>query len=109
MLKHRVESWLSRYIKGVGNTVEGLKVSIWNGEFELSDAELRVEALNALLLPLRVNKAVVKALTVSIPWTQLLKESVTVKACGVWVDAVIERGVSVCVCVCVFTLMCVYG
>jgi vacuolar protein sorting-associated protein 13A/C len=51
-LAYYLEKYLGNYVQGLSK--EALKVSVWQGNVELTNMHLKPEALNALKLPIKV-------------------------------------------------------
>ena len=61
-----------------------LKVAVWSGSVTLTDVRLRREACYALGLPVHIKLGCVKLVQVTIPWSKLGSEPVTIKLDGVY-------------------------
>lgn len=60
---------------------EALKLSVWNGDIQIDNLELRPQALSQLsqLAPLQVEKGVIGRFTLKVPWKNLLGQPIQVK------------------------------
>ena len=61
-----------------------LKVAVWSGNVTLTDVRLRREACYALGLPVHIKLGCVKSVQVTIPWSKLGSEPVTITLDGVY-------------------------
>ncbi|XP_053396044.1 intermembrane lipid transfer protein VPS13A-like isoform X3 [Mercenaria mercenaria] len=68
--------FLGKYIQNLDSS--NLNVSIFKGDVELTDLQLRPEALVELKLPIEVKAGYVGYIKVDIPWTSLFSSSVVV-------------------------------
>ncbi|XP_028077973.1 LOW QUALITY PROTEIN: uncharacterized protein LOC114279888 [Camellia sinensis] len=80
MLEDQVASLLQRYL---GNYVRGLnkealKISVWKGDVELTNMQLKPEALNALKLPVKVKAGFLGSVKLKVPWSRLGQDPVLV-------------------------------
>ncbi|XP_078437793.1 pleckstrin homology (PH) domain-containing protein isoform X2 [Wolffia australiana] len=80
MLEDQVASLLQKYL---GNYVKGfnkeaLKISVWRGDVELKNMQLKPEALNALKLPVKVKAGFLGSIRIKVPWSRLGQEPVIV-------------------------------
>ncbi|MQL82370.1 hypothetical protein Taro_014851 [Colocasia esculenta] len=80
MLEDQVASLLQRYL---GNYVRGLNkealnISVWRGDVELTNMQLKPEALNALKLPVKVKAGFLGSIRLKVPWSRLGQEPVLV-------------------------------
>ncbi|XP_043697676.1 uncharacterized protein LOC122648528 isoform X2 [Telopea speciosissima] len=80
MLEDQVANLLQRYL---GNYVRGLnkealKISVWQGDVELKNMQLKPEALNALKLPVKVKAGFLGSVRLKVPWSRLGQEPVVV-------------------------------
>lgn len=80
MLEEQVANLLQRYL---GNYVRGLsgealRISFLNGDVELSNMQLKPEALNALKLPVKVKAGFLGSVKLKIPWSRLGQDPVLV-------------------------------
>lgn len=57
-------------------TREKLRVGVWSGNVVLTDVELRADVLDAMCLPVRLQRASVGRLQVRVPWSRLRSEPV---------------------------------
>ncbi len=82
---------MANYLRGVLSALlskyatvapDELKVSLWQGQLELHDVQLRAHELRRLL-PLHVLRGSAVSLAVTVPWTRLLSQSVTLVGSGV--------------------------
>ena len=76
---------LGAYAHGI--STRDLRVAVFTGNIVLRDVRLRVEALNALGLPFRVQSGVVGKLALKIPWASLGKNPVVARVEDVYVVA----------------------
>ncbi|BFG31191.1 hypothetical protein CerSpe_174650 [Prunus speciosa] len=80
MLEDQVANLLQRYL---GNYVRGLnkealKISVWQGDVELKNMQLKPEALNALKLPVKVKAGFLGSVKLKVPWSKLGQDPVLV-------------------------------
>ncbi|XP_050141691.1 uncharacterized protein LOC126617690 [Malus sylvestris] len=80
MLEDQVANLLQRYL---GNYVRGLnkealKISVWQGDVELKNMQLKPEALNALKLPVKVKAGFLGSVKLKVPWSRLGQDPVLV-------------------------------
>nr|XP_027080056.1 uncharacterized protein LOC113703042 isoform X2 [Coffea arabica] len=80
MLEDQVANLLQRYL---GNYVRGLnkealKISVWQGDVELTNMQLKPEALNALKLPIKVKAGFLGSVKLKVPWSKLGQDPVLV-------------------------------
>ncbi|XP_031385571.1 uncharacterized protein LOC116199374 isoform X2 [Punica granatum] len=80
MLEDQVANLLQRYL---GNYVRGLnkealKISVWRGDVELTNMQLKPEALNALKLPVKVKAGFLGSVKLKVPWSRLGQDPVLV-------------------------------
>ena len=80
-----LERVLGEYVEGLDRA--SLKVAVWSGNVSLTDLKLRKEACYALGLPVHIKLGTVKAVHVSIPWSKLGSEPVTIQLDGVYLVA----------------------
>ncbi|XP_019641996.1 PREDICTED: vacuolar protein sorting-associated protein 13A-like [Branchiostoma belcheri] len=80
-----LNTYLGRYIEDLDTT--NLGISLFGGDVELTDLQLRPEALYELELPLEVKAGYVEKLSVDIPWTSLYTSPVKASLEGVYVVA----------------------
>ncbi|KAH9321017.1 hypothetical protein KI387_015656, partial [Taxus chinensis] len=71
-----LQKYLGNYVKGLSK--EALKISVWRGDVELTNMELRPEALNALKLPVKVKAGFLGSVRLKVPWSRLGQEPVLV-------------------------------
>ncbi|CAN6486850.1 unnamed protein product [Victoria cruziana] len=80
MLKDQVafllQKYLGNYVRGL--SAEALKISVWQGDVELTNMQLKPEALNALKLPVRVKAGFLGSVRLKVPWSRLGQEPVQV-------------------------------
>ncbi|KAF3782527.1 Vacuolar sorting-associated protein 13C [Nymphaea thermarum] len=80
MLKDQVafllQKYLGNYIRGL--SADALKISVWQGDVELTNMQLKPEALNALKLPVRVKTGFLGSVRLKVPWSRLGQEPVQV-------------------------------
>ncbi|CAL5359682.1 unnamed protein product [Camellia sinensis] len=89
MLEDQVASLLQRYL---GNYVRGLnkealKISVWKGDVELTNMQLKPEALNALKLPVKVKAGFLGSVKLKVPWSRLGQDPVLVSLDRIFVLA----------------------
>jgi len=72
-----LEKYLGNYVKGLSK--EALKVSVWQGNVELTNMQLKPEALNALKLPIKVKAGFLGSVKLKVPWSRLGQEPVVVE------------------------------
>lgn len=72
-----LEKYLGRYVLGLSK--EALKVFVWQGDVELTNMQLKPEALNALKLPIKVKAGFLGSVKLKIPWSRLGQEPVVVE------------------------------
>ncbi|XP_042953951.1 uncharacterized protein LOC122290372 isoform X2 [Carya illinoinensis] len=80
MLEEQVANLLQRYL---GNYVKGLnkealKISVWQGNVELTNMQLKPEALNELKLPVKVKAGFLGSVKLKVPWSRLGQDPVLV-------------------------------
>ncbi|XP_035665478.1 vacuolar protein sorting-associated protein 13A-like [Branchiostoma floridae] len=80
-----LNTYLGKYIEDLDTT--NLGISLFGGDVELKDLQLRPEALYELELPLEVKAGYVEKLSVEIPWTSLYTSPVKASLEGVYVVA----------------------
>ena len=66
---------------------KSLKVAVWAGSVQLSNLRLRPEACYALGLPVNIKMGCISSVSVTIPWSKLGSEPVTVTLDGVYLVA----------------------
>ncbi|XP_047340944.1 uncharacterized protein LOC124944671 [Impatiens glandulifera] len=71
-----LQRYLGNYVKGLNK--EALKISVWQGDVELNNMQLKPEALNALKLPVKVKAGFLGSLKLKVPWSRLGQEPVVV-------------------------------
>uniref|UniRef100_A0A6N2K527 PH domain-containing protein n=1 Tax=Salix viminalis TaxID=40686 RepID=A0A6N2K527_SALVM len=80
MLEDQVASLLQRllgnYVRGFNK--EALKISVWQGDVELTNMQLKPEALNALKLPVKVKAGFLGSVKLKVPWSRLGQDPVLV-------------------------------
>ncbi|KAG0557949.1 hypothetical protein KC19_11G167800 [Ceratodon purpureus] len=72
-----LDKYLGEYVKGLSK--EALKVSVWNGNVELTNMQLKPEALNALKLPIKVKAGFLGSVNLKVPWSRLGQDPVIVE------------------------------
>ncbi|XP_060597080.1 intermembrane lipid transfer protein Vps13-like, partial [Ruditapes philippinarum] len=77
--------FLGKYVQNLDSS--NLNVSIFKGDVELTDLQLRPEALVELKLPIEVKAGYVGYIKVDIPWTSLFSSSVVVRVEDVYLLA----------------------
>ena len=80
-----LERVLGQYVEGLDRA--SLKVAVWSGNVTLTELKLRREACYALGLPVNVKLGSVKSVQVTIPWSKLGSEPVTIVLDGVYLVA----------------------
>ncbi|KAI6702353.1 hypothetical protein NL676_011489 [Syzygium grande] len=98
MLEDQVANLLQRYL---GNYVRGLnkealKISVWKGDVELTNMQLKPEALNALKLPVKVKAGFLGSVKLKVPWSRLGQEPVLVYLDRIFLLAEPSTGVEGC-------------
>ncbi|KAJ4951540.1 hypothetical protein NE237_028372 [Protea cynaroides] len=71
-----LQRYLGNYVKGLNK--EALKISVWQGDVELKNMQLKPEALNALKLPVKVKAGFLGSVRLKVPWSRLGQEPVLV-------------------------------
>ncbi|KAF5191674.1 Vacuolar protein sorting-associated protein like, partial [Thalictrum thalictroides] len=71
-----LQKYLGNYVKGLNK--EALKISVWQGDVELTNMQLKPEALNALKLPVKVKAGFLGSVRLKVPWSRLGQEPVLV-------------------------------
>lgn len=61
-----------------GLNKEALKISVWKGDVELTNMQLKPEALNALKLPVKVKAGFLGSVKLTVPWSRLGQDPVLV-------------------------------
>jgi vacuolar protein sorting-associated protein 13A/C len=80
-----LEKYLGNYVKGLSK--EALKISVWQGNVELTNMQLKPEALNALKLPIKVKAGFLGSVKLKVPWSRLGQEPVIVELDRIFVLA----------------------
>jgi vacuolar protein sorting-associated protein 13A/C len=84
-LAYYLEKYLGNYVQGLSK--EALKVSVWQGNVELTNMHLKPEALNALKLPIKVKAGFLGSVKLKVPWSRLGQEPVIVELDRIFVLA----------------------
>ncbi|XP_052211647.1 uncharacterized protein LOC127814276 isoform X2 [Diospyros lotus] len=71
-----LQSYLGNYVRGLNK--EALKISVWKGDVELTNMQLKPEALNALNLPIKVKAGFLGSVKLKVPWSRLGQDPVLV-------------------------------
>ncbi|XP_073134921.1 uncharacterized protein [Henckelia pumila] len=71
-----LQRYLGNYVRGLSK--EALKISVWQGDVELTNMQLKPEALNALKLPVKVKAGFLGSVKLKVPWSRLGQEPVVV-------------------------------
>uniref|UniRef100_A0A2N9GNL4 Chorein N-terminal domain-containing protein n=1 Tax=Fagus sylvatica TaxID=28930 RepID=A0A2N9GNL4_FAGSY len=71
-----LQSYLGNYVRGLNK--EALKISVWQGNVELTNMQLKPEALNALKLPVKVKAGFLGSVKLKVPWSRLGQDPVLV-------------------------------
>lgn len=71
-----LQKYLGNYVRGLSK--EALKISVWRGDVELTNMQLKPEALNALKLPVKVKSGFLGSIKLKVPWSRLGQEPVLV-------------------------------
>nr|DAD18267.1 TPA_asm: hypothetical protein HUJ06_019730 [Nelumbo nucifera] len=71
-----LQKYLGNYVQGLSK--EALKISVWRGDVELTNMQLKPEALNALKLPVKVKAGFLGSVRLKVPWSRLGQEPVLV-------------------------------
>ncbi|KAM6557396.1 hypothetical protein CsatB_004415 [Cannabis sativa] len=71
-----LQRYLGNYVRGLNK--EALKISVWQGDVELSNMQLKPEALNALKLPVKVKAGFLGSVKLKVPWSRLGQDPVVV-------------------------------
>ncbi|XWS49634.1 hypothetical protein CRYUN_Cryun12cG0020000 [Craigia yunnanensis] len=71
-----LERYLGNYVRGLNK--EALKISVWQGDVELTNMQLKPEALNALKLPVKVKAGFLGSVKLKVPWSRLGQDPVSV-------------------------------
>lgn len=86
MFESILESVLNKYLGEyvVGLRKEDLSVSIWGGDIELNDVQLKKDIFTKLKLPLQLVYGQIGYLRIQIPWRSLSSKPVVVEIRDVW-------------------------
>ncbi|KAJ7944655.1 pleckstrin-likey (PH) domain-containing protein [Quillaja saponaria] len=71
-----LQKYLGNYVRGLNK--EALKISVWQGDVELKNMQLKPEALNALKLPVKVKAGFLGSVKLKVPWSRLGQDPVLV-------------------------------
>ncbi|XP_062073801.1 uncharacterized protein LOC133778015 isoform X2 [Humulus lupulus] len=71
-----LQRYLGNYVRGLNK--EALKISVWQGDVELTNMQLKPEALNALKLPVKVKAGFLGSVKLKVPWSRLGQDPVVV-------------------------------
>ncbi|POO03120.1 Vacuolar protein sorting-associated protein [Trema orientale] len=71
-----LQRYLGNYVRGLNK--EALKISVWRGDVELTNMQLKPEALNALKLPVKVKAGFLGSVKLKVPWSRLGQDPVVV-------------------------------
>ncbi|KAL2348225.1 hypothetical protein Fmac_002225 [Flemingia macrophylla] len=71
-----LQRYLGNYVRGLSK--EALKISVWKGNVELKNMQLKPEALNALKLPVKVKAGFLGSVKLQVPWSRLGQDPVLV-------------------------------
>ncbi|XP_060207492.1 uncharacterized protein LOC132635217 [Lycium barbarum] len=71
-----LQRYLGNYVRGLNK--EALKLSVWQGNVELVNMQLKPEALNALKLPVKVKAGFLGSVKLKVPWSRLGQDPVLV-------------------------------
>ncbi|KAL6985853.1 hypothetical protein U1Q18_019226 [Sarracenia purpurea var. burkii] len=71
-----LQRYLGNYVRGLNK--EALKISVWKGDVELTNMQLKPEALNALKLPVKVKAGFLGSVRLKVPWSRLGQDPVLV-------------------------------
>ncbi|KVH95263.1 Vacuolar protein sorting-associated protein 13, partial [Cynara cardunculus var. scolymus] len=71
-----LQRYLGNYVRGLSK--EALKISVWRGDVELTNMQLKPEALNALKLPIKVKAGFLGSVKLKVPWSRIGQEPVLV-------------------------------
>ncbi|KAG0474781.1 hypothetical protein HPP92_014467 [Vanilla planifolia] len=71
-----LQKYLGNYVRGLNK--EALKISVWRGDVELTNMQLKPEALNMLKLPVKVKAGFLGSVRIKVPWSKLGQEPVLV-------------------------------
>lgn len=72
-----LQRYLGNYVRGLSK--EALKISVWQGDVELTNMQLKPEALNALKLPVKVKAGFLGSVKLKVPWSRLGQDPVLVQ------------------------------
>ena len=70
-----------------GLTAENLQIGVWSGEIKYDDLRVNPAGISKLGLPVDVAHGSIRHFAVSVPWTRLESQPVTVDIDGVYVVA----------------------
>lgn len=73
---HLLQRYLGNYVSGLNR--EALKISVWQGDVELNNMQLKPEAFNALKLPVRITAGFLGSVKLKVPWSRLGQDPVVV-------------------------------
>ncbi|CAN4127752.1 unnamed protein product [Withania somnifera] len=71
-----LQRYLGNYVRGLNK--EALKISVWKGDVELVNMQLKPEALNALKLLVKVKAGFLGSVRLKVPWSRLGQDPVLV-------------------------------
>ncbi|KAL4281357.1 hypothetical protein GQ457_03G021640 [Hibiscus cannabinus] len=71
-----LQKYLGNYVLGLNK--EALKISVWQGDVELTNMQLKPEALNALKLPVTVKAGFIGSVKLKVQWSRLGQDPVLV-------------------------------
>ncbi|KAK1438468.1 hypothetical protein QVD17_04277 [Tagetes erecta] len=71
-----LQRYLGNYVRGLSK--EALSISVWQGNVELTNMQLKPEALNALKLPIKVKAGFLGSVKLKVPWSRIGQEPVLV-------------------------------
>ncbi|KAM7525362.1 hypothetical protein LguiA_015264 [Lonicera macranthoides] len=71
-----LQRYLGNYVRGLSK--EALKISVWQGDVELTNMQLKPEALNALKLPVKVKAGFLGSVKLKVPWSRIGQDPVLV-------------------------------
>ncbi|KAF8380627.1 hypothetical protein HHK36_028116 [Tetracentron sinense] len=71
-----LQKYLGNYVRGLNK--EALNISVWKGDVELTNMQLKPEALNALKLPVKVKAGFLGSVKLKVPWSRLGQDPVLV-------------------------------
>ncbi|XWS38677.1 hypothetical protein CRYUN_Cryun19dG0151500 [Craigia yunnanensis] len=71
-----LQRYLGNYVRGLNK--EALKISVWKGDVELTNMQLKPEALNALKLPVKVKAGFLGSVKLKVPWSRLGQDPVLI-------------------------------